>query len=56
VPREIVSVTPFTRNRVPSVVTNDGTCNSTVTRPFASPIAPLAARATSSAGSSGRPA
>ena len=29
VPREIVSVRPFTRNSVPSVVTNDGTRSST---------------------------
>ena len=55
VPREIVSVKPFTRNSVPSVVTNDGTRSTTVTTPFTTPTRPAASSPSSSARTTGMP-
>ncbi len=56
VPFDIVSVSPFTRNNVPSVVTKDGTRSSSVTTPLMQPITPAAITPSRSAGNAGTPA
>ena len=56
VPWEIVSVMPFSRKLVPSVVMNDGTSNATVTKPLNNPTSALTSRATPTERISGRPA
>ena len=55
-PSEIVSVKPFRKNNMPSVVMNDGTPEMTVMRPFTRPTTPAPSRASTTATGSGSPA
>jgi hypothetical protein len=55
-PCEIVNVKPFSKKSMPSVVTNDGTLRTTVTKPLMRPTAAHAIRATITPTMSGRPA
>ena len=56
VPREIVSVRPFTKNNVPSVVTKEGMRRYTVTAPLIRPTRPAAITPIMIASHAGTPA
>lgn len=56
VPRERVSVKPFTKNSVPSVVTKEGMRRYTVTAPLITPTTPAASTPASRASHTGAPA
>ena len=53
---EIVSVKPFRKNSMPSVVMNDGTPVATVMMPFRRPTKPAPSRAITTATGRGSPA